>query len=160
MRTQKSATLLLLFSMVTVCALASPQAQLTPAKVDLPKGNEAWVIRVIRSGGLTAETTLDVELTSSGSVRCRALATAKGECPKSFEESTMKTLAELVSSKIPESAPKHVGCLHCVMTEVTGQYRDAKGKVRKYFAFWSDPTAQGIAKELVQIANTVVSATK
>jgi len=103
-----------------------------PAPVELPAGNEAWAIRLIRSGGFTSDVVFDVSLNSSGSVRCRV---TKSECPTRLDD-------------------------HCVITEVTVEYRDARGKVRKSFAAWNDSSAARAPREMLTLAATVIASTR
>jgi hypothetical protein len=83
-------------------SLLLSQFGMKPAPVELPAGNEAWAIRLIRSGGFTSDVVFDVSLNSSGSVRCRV---TKSECPTRLDDDMLKELSQLVSAKIPETRP-------------------------------------------------------
>ena len=140
-----------------LASLLLSQFGLKPSPVELPAGNEAWVIRVIRSGGFTSDVVFDVSLNSSGSVRCRV---TKSECPTGLDNDVLKEISQLVSAKIPESRPTVTTCNHCVITEVTVEYRDARGKVRKSFAAWSDSSPARVPMEMRTLAAMVIASTR
>jgi hypothetical protein len=134
-------------------------AQVSPLRPDslsLPKGKPAWVVRVTRSGGLTGEHVLDVTVSSSGSLKC--VSNLEGNCGTSVSDDTLQDLSQLALHKMPESRSRiSAACGHCPVTRITLQQRDSNGKEHKYFAYWSDASAGGISRELVQLARAVLA---
>jgi hypothetical protein len=61
-----SALLLLAYSALGLGQNASSSAKPEPPSVGLPKGDNAWVVRVVRSGGLNADTFQDITIRSTG----------------------------------------------------------------------------------------------
>ena len=88
------------------------------------------------------------------------IAAATSECPTRLDDDMLKELSQLVSAKIPETRPTVTTCDHCVITEVTVEYRDAKGKVRKSFAAWNDSYAARVPREMLTLAATAIASTK
>ena len=127
-----------------------------PFSVKLPKGNDAWVIRVERSGGITGGSE-DVTLDSSGTVRCGNTDLRK-HCPATLTEAELKVFEELVTRKIPDSTSSLGSvCNDCHRVRITLQHRDSKGKVRKYYAFWIGSPGPRIASEVTELAGKALA---
>jgi len=127
-----------------------------PPSVDLPKGNNTWAVRVIRSGGLVGDNSLDMTITSEGEV---TIASGSGSRKMKLVAEELKALRSLVMNTKTFKTESQVdyGCLDCYLTALTVRRREPDGKDQKYSAFWNPTTASLPSPELVQIAATTLS---
>jgi hypothetical protein len=148
-----SALLLLVLSALGLGQSASPSAKPEPPTLDLPKGDNAWALRVVRSGGLNADTFLDVTIKSTGQL---TIDSGQGKRESTISTNMLMMLGPVVlSAKFPKVAsPGAVpaGCFDCYTTVITVRRREPKGKERTYSAAWV-PTAVGsVSEEFVSIS--------
>ena len=140
-------------------AFRAQKSPLQPDTVSLPQGKPAWVVRVTQSGGLLAESVIDITVNSSGDLKC--LSSREATCDTPVSDDVLQAISQLALKKIPESKPQLGGaCTHCLLTRITLNQRDSRGKVSKYFAYWDALSAGQTSKELVQLARVVLSLSK
>lgn len=134
---------------VVATKLAEAASPLKAAGVEVPKGESAWAMRLIRTGGVAGRA-LDIAVTSSGEVKCMP---ADGMCP-SLSAKDLQALAALVDPKLLRNSKSSLsdGCRDCMVSRITVARRDDKGKVQTYFAYFDDVTAAKAPFQMVRIA--------
>ena len=126
---------------------------LQPARLELPKGNGAWAVRVIRSGGLATESSSDLTVSSLGELTCLP----KADCSRRLTSDQIQAISVLATKRMSDSdSTINLACSHCFITGITLHHRDLNGKVRKYFAHWNYLTSSRVSQELVQLAKTII----
>jgi len=138
---------------------AQVTALLKPASLQVAKGEGAWAVRVMQSGGITGQP-IDVGLTSIGELAC--LPESEGRCSKADSGEVLKSVAALLDPKLLRNSKSTLGdsCRDCIVTSITIGRRDEKGKIDTYFAYWDDVTAAKAPFQLVRIATTLVASVK
>lgn len=128
----------------------------TPLSVDLPKGDNAWAVRVVRSGGLVAGASLDITITFKGEVTIDSGGDKRQVKLNAVELKALSPLVMTPKVFMTESQLDY-GCLDCFVTIITVRRREPDGKDRKYSGFWVPTTAGLPSPELVQIAAAILS---
>jgi hypothetical protein len=125
------------------------------AELELPKGDSAWVLRVVRAGGLIGKTTDDVTINSEGMVSCPTSTL----CVPRLSADAQKSLNQLISASRISKTNSKVGtvCPDCTITAITLRRLEAKNKDQTYFAYWDEKTVAKVPVELVSIANSALS---
>jgi len=146
------------------------QFEATPAQ--LPRGNNAWSVRVVRSGGFMGQM-LTLTLTSEGKLGC--ISCADAGVSRTLSNEALVAVAPAFDPRallVSQSTVKVVKpgqsvaldlspwCRDCFVTRITVQHRDSDGKVKTYAASWDDVTAAGVPVDLVKLANSIVSLVK
>jgi hypothetical protein len=136
----------------TATRQAEGASPLKAASLEVPKGEAAWAMRLIRTGGLAGRA-LDVSITSAGEVKC---VPADNNCP-SISQTDLQALAALVDPKLLRNSKSSLsdGCRDCAVSRITVAQRDPKGKVQTYFAYFDDVTAAKAPFQMVRIALSV-----
>src|SRR3954471_15857131 len=86
-------TLTVIWSCLAAGTLLSQQSTETPAKLALPAGNGAWVIRIFTYGGFSGAGTGDIAVSSNGQIVC----TPQNTCPKRFEVRSIQLLVDKIA---------------------------------------------------------------
>jgi hypothetical protein len=170
MRQTASSLGLMLFVVGAFFAQEGQQANQFEAKpAPLPTGNNVWSIRMVRSGGF-AGSMLTATLTSDGKVACLSCADRNvvralpredllAIVPSSDMKAAFagnKSVREIKPGQKVTLAPS-ASCRDCLVTVMTVQHRDGKGKVKTYLVSWDDLSASGAPAELVQLAKSIVT---
>ena len=154
-----------IFSLLLVVALplsgvaqnVAPGAKAEPPAVDLPKDDNAWAVRVVRSGGLDGDSFQDITIKSTGKLTVDA---GQGMTEITLSPDALKMLAALVQSSkfskriLPSNNP--AGCYDCSSTAVTFRRREPKGKDRTYSAAWVPTTVGTVSEDFVSIVRQVL----
>ena len=132
-----------------------PPAGPSQAELELPKGDAAWVLRVVRAGGLIGKTTDDVTINSEGMVLCPSSTL----CVARLSADSQKSLNQLIGGARISKTSSKVGtvCPDCTITAITLRRMEAKNKDQTYFAYWDEKTVGKVPVELVSIANSALS---
>jgi hypothetical protein len=150
------------FFVLAFCVLDSDQNASTSTKpespsVDLPKGEDAWAVRVVRSGGLNADTFRDITIKSTGQL---TIDWGQGKQEATLSPDALKTLGPLVlSAGFPQMANTGIhpgGCNDCYTTAITVRRRERKGKERTYSAAWAPVTVGSTPENYVSISRLVL----
>ena len=169
-----SAGMILLFAMTLFAQDSSQetrgleQFEVTPA--ELPTGNNAWSVRIVRSGGF-AGVTLSATLASDGKLGCASCASQ----PKVLSREDLLSILpspDLKTALVGNSTVRTVKpgdkisvlplsvCGDCFVTRVTLQHRDDSGNIETFFVAWDDVTAAGAPADIVRLANSIASLVK
>jgi hypothetical protein len=151
--------LLLVLTAIPVAVHGSQEASaaLKPAPLELPDGNTAWAVRVIRTGGI-AGSTLDIAVTSNGDVTC--VQPANKTCSRTVDSSALQPVASIMTAKEMPKFKSAISksCRDCLITRITIRRREADGrKVQTYFAYWDDTTAVKAPFDFVRLATQLIS---
>jgi len=132
-----------------------PPAGPSQAELELPKGDSAWVLRVVRAGGLIGKTTDDVTINSEGTVSCPTSTL----CVARLSADNQKSLSLLIGAARISKSNSKVGtvCPDCTITAITLRRMEAKNKDQTYFAYWDEKTVAKAPVELVSIANSALT---
>jgi hypothetical protein len=95
----------------------------------VPPGDNAWVVRIVTTGGFTGRGAGNVTASSAGQVICALVAS----CPDRLVPETNRSISQLVTTlrlaESPGSPTPGAGvCADCVTTIMTVQSRDAEGE--------------------------------
>ena len=130
----------------------------SPPAVDLPKGEDAWAVRVVRPGGLNADTFRDITIKSTGKV---TFDSGQGKRETTLAPDALRMLRQVVlSAQFPKVAlpgDDPAGCYDCYMTAITVRRREPKGKDRTYSAAWVPTTVGNVPEDSVNILRLVLS---
>jgi hypothetical protein len=95
-----------------------------------PPDDNAWVVRIVTSGGFTGRGAGNVTASSAGQVMCTLVAT----CPERLVPETNRVFSQLVTT-LRHAEPRGGrslltpgGCSDCVTTDMMVQWRDADGE--------------------------------
>jgi hypothetical protein len=140
---------------VVATKLAEGLSPLKAASLEVPKGEAAWSVRMIRTGGFAGRS-LDISITSTGEVKCTS---PDGPCPKAISKNDLQSLAGLIDSKVLRNSKSTLSdaCKDCFVTRITVGQRDEKGKIQTYFAYFDDVTAAKAPFQLVRIATSIAA---
>jgi len=139
-------------------AAVENDSPLKAAVVTLPKGDNAWVARIIQTGGIKGGLLLDITATSGGKLTCFP---SEKNCGKVLSGNPLQGLTLLASKPLGKIESKlSDACKDCIVTRITLQRREANGKTPTYFAYWDDTSAANTSPELVSIAQTVIALSK
>jgi hypothetical protein len=129
-------------------AAQTPRRESPAAKMALPDGSGAWVVRVLTTGGFTGAGEGDWAISSKGDVIC----TLSG-CPKTFVVSEFQSLVEMLNaaSLVVAAPAKTTVCRDCITRTLTIQYRDPMGSTHIFAATWDDTTTAKVPGELMRI---------
>jgi len=127
----------------------------TQSELELPKGDGAWVLRVVRASGIIAQTTDDVTINSEGMVSCPATQI----CLARLSADAQKSLNQIISNaKISKTNSKVATvCPNCTITAITLRRLETKNKDQTYFAYWDEKTVAKAPIDLVSIANSALA---
>jgi len=127
-----------------------------PPAVDLPKGDNAWAVRLVRSGGLSGNSLRDITISSTGEV---AIDSGREKRQSSLAPDILKTLGELILTPKDFNAQTEAGggCFDCYITSITIRRRETNGKDRKYSASWGSATAGKAPPYFAQIAALILN---
>src|SRR5215510_9225519 len=108
------ALLLTTFDVGVYFAQETPTA-LKPAPFEVPDGDAAWAVRVIRTGGLHPST-IDISVTSAGEVTCGT--SSNSNCKRTLDPKALEPIASLVLAKTMPKTKSQVSasCRDCVVT--------------------------------------------
>jgi hypothetical protein len=126
----------------------------------LPAGQDAWVVRIVTSGGLTGRGAGQVTASSAGTLLCAPAVT----CPDRLSASTHDVITRFVASlpvdtvgaAAPDPFPTGI-CSDCVATTMTVRHRDASGE-RTLTYTWDVSTAAAVPEDLRRLAATIRAA--
>jgi hypothetical protein len=152
-----SAFLVLVFSVLGCAQNSLSSSKADPPKVDLPEGQEAWAVRVIRSGGLSGETFRDITIDSAGQL---TVDTRDGRQETTLSPDALRMLGQLVLSAKFSKWTNHsndpAGCYDCYTTALTVRRRERKAKDRTYSGVWVPTTAGSVPEDFVSIVQMVL----
>jgi len=142
-----------LFSSVILGQKASSAPTPGPPQVELPKGNGAWALRVVRTGGFTGDSFMDITIISTGHV---IFDSGQGQRESTLSPDVLKMLGPAVLSakfpQIPNPGNDSGGCYDCYTTVMTVRRREPKGKERTYSATWVPTTVGSVPEDFVSIS--------
>jgi len=145
------------FSFSGVAQNVASTAKAEPPAVELPKGDHAWAVRVVRSGGLDGDSFQDITIKSTGQL---TIDMGQGKREITISPDALKMLGPLVqSSKFPKRIlPSYdpAGCYDCSSTAITVRRREPKGKDRTYSAAWVPTTVGTVSEDFVSIVRQVL----
>jgi hypothetical protein len=152
------ALLLTTFDVSVHFAQETPTA-LKPAPLEVPDGDAAWAVRVIRTGGLRPSV-VDITVASTGEVTCGP--SSSSSCKRTLDSKALEPIASLTTAKTMPKTKSQVSpsCRDCVVTRLTIRRREPMRKVQTYFAYWDDVTVAKAPFEFVRVATEVVSLEK
>jgi len=129
----------------------------TPS-VNLPKGQNAWAVHVVRVGGLTGDGSGDIKITSENKVTC---GDPDAHCKGALMPSDFRLLSELILSsqfaKTKKQSSESLPCFDCFTTAITVRRREAKNKDRSYSGKWESSTTGTVPPDLIRIAQKVLA---
>ena len=133
-------------------SVQQPATESPVARMALPGGAGAWVVRLLTTGGFTGAGEGDWAISSKGDVICRL-----GRCPKSFAVSEFRPLVEtLAALNLPVATTTATGfCRDCITRTLTIEYRDEMGGLHAFAATWDDTTINKVPAELIRIYEAV-----
>jgi hypothetical protein len=152
-----SAFLILAFSVLGCAQNSLSSSMADPPKVDLPEGQDAWAVRVIRSGGLTGETFRDITINSTGQL---TIDSKQGKQEILISSDDLMKLGHMVLSgkfsKWTDRGHDAAGCYDCYTTALTVRRRERKGKERTYSGTWVPTTVGSVPEDFVSIVQQVL----
>ena len=113
-----------------IALLLDVQAPSDLPSLILPPDDNAWVVRIVTSGGFTGRGAGNVTASSAGQVLCTLVA----GCPDRLVPETTRTFSRLVTTlrlaepPASQTPPATGVCADCVTTNMTVQWRDAEGE--------------------------------
>jgi hypothetical protein len=152
-----STFLILAFSVLGSAQNSITSATSDPPPVKLPKGEDAWAVHVVRSGGLTAVTFKDITIKSTGQM---TIDSGQGKRETTVSPAALKMLGQAVLSakfpKMPNASDDPAGCYDCYTTAMTVRRREPKGKDRTYSGVWVPTTVGSVPEDFVSIVQLVL----
>jgi hypothetical protein len=147
---------------VTVCVLLtcglSLRAQSRDSSdavdgIDLPAGNDAWLVQIRTSGGLAGAGRGNFAVSSEGRKAC----SPPSRCIKDFVPSVFKPLVDAIRpGYVTIVRPPVSLCNDCFVTTVVIRRRDGNGVHHVFTATWDDVTRSVIPPEVIQIYEAVL----
>src|SRR6185295_10112865 len=118
--------MILIFTLASMFMLQTLQ----PLQMALPDGNDAWVVRVTTTGGLTGTGMGDFAISSEGKLLCRP---AKG-CAEQFKPADFQSLIEMIlPGNLPMlTLPVVSLCRDCIVRTLHITRRDSMGVLHTY----------------------------
>lgn len=146
--------------LVFVALLLGVQGRSELPSLIFPADENAWVIRIVSSGGFAGQGAGNVTASSAGQVLCTLVAT----CPDRLVPETNRVFSQLVST-LGHAEPRGGrgvlspgGCFDCVTTNMTVQWRDAEGEhVVRYT--WDLSTARTIPDAALRLHAALIDLT-
>ena len=125
----------------------------------LPPGQDAWVVRIMTTGGFTGRGAGSVTASSAGDVLC----TLVGGCPERLVPETNRTLSMLITGlgRVEASAGRPVTggvCADCITTTMTVQRRDRQGE-HTFDYTWDVTTVSTIPEDVVRLHGAITALT-
>jgi hypothetical protein len=124
-------------------------------QLNLPGGDNAWVVEITSTGGLTGNGAGDISVSSDRKIHC---ATPGMKCPKDFDASSLSPLVDALpfgrqTVLIP---PEGAACNDCINRTISIRRRNAAGVVQGYSASWNDLTASQIPRGVLRLYDSVL----
>jgi hypothetical protein len=150
-------TLLCLLWLISPAESATSTGQ---AGIALPKGDGAWTVHVMASGGFSSDVSLDLEVASDGTIHC---AMPQTPCPERHDVTALNSLIETLPPRnvlMTQPVPPEVFCNDCFTRTIFVRRRESNGTVRSYSARWTDVRKDGVLSQLLQIYDSVIALQK
>jgi hypothetical protein len=141
---------------ITALLLAVQASSDLPRLVLLPDDN-AWVVRIVTSGGFTGRGAGNLTASSGGQVMCTLVA----GCPDRLVPEETRTFSRLVTmvriAEPPANQPLPAAgvCADCVTTNMTVQWRDAEGE-HVYRYTWDVSTVRTIPDAALRLHDAFI----
>jgi len=147
-------------ALAVVALLLGIQASSDLPNLVVPPGNDAWVVRIVTTGGFTGQGAGNVTASSAGQVICTLVAS----CPDRLVPETNRSLSQLVTTlRLAESAdsltPAAAGvCADCVTTVMTVRRRDSAGEHTARYT-WDVSSVRAIPDDVLQLHAAIIGLT-
>jgi hypothetical protein len=160
-----SAFFILAFSVLGCAQNSLSSTKTDPHKVELPEGQDAWAVRVIRSGGLSGETFRDITVQSTGQLTIdtrdgKQEITISPDALSTISPDALRMLSQMVlSAKFAKSSNRGhdtAGCYDCYTTALTVRRRERNGKERTHSGVWVPTTVGSVPEDFVNIVQMVL----
>ena len=144
-------------ALTIVALLLGVQASSDLPSLIFPPDQNAWVVRIVTTGGFTGRGAGNVTASSAGPVLCTLVAS----CPDRLVPETNRALSQLVASlRLPEpldsQTPVAAGiCADCVTTIMTVQRRNSAGEQSVRYT-WDVSTARTIPDDALRLHAAIV----
>jgi hypothetical protein len=128
-------------------------------QLNLPSGNDSWLVQVVSTGGLTGKGAGNFTISSEGRVLCSL---PEMHCPDRFAVSQFSPLIEVIQSgRIHPFRPTPPSfCNDCFTWTIIIRSRDSKGTLQTYTALWDDLSRPQVPPEIIRIFDAVVALRK
>jgi hypothetical protein len=121
--------------------------------MDLPAGNDAWVVQLLTSGGLFGMGQGNFAVSSEGRKAC----SPPEKCTKDLIVAAFKPLVDAIQpGNVTITRPLPSLCNDCYVRTIVIRRRDSKGVLHIYAASWDDLSKDAIPREVVQIYEAVL----
>jgi hypothetical protein len=125
----------------------------------MPPGNDAWVVRIVTTGGFTGRGSGSLTASSAGEMLCVSVTS----CPGRLVPETQRSLSRLITAVplpdtvAPRSSPLNPGtCSDCVTTTLTLRRRDGIGE-RTVAYTWDVSTVSTVPEEVLRLHSAIVA---
>jgi hypothetical protein len=124
----------------------------------LPAAEDAWVVRIVTSGGFTGRGSGSYTASSSGDVSCLAAAA----CPGRLAPDTQRALSRLVKAvpvaavSRPSPSSPTGSCNDCVTTTMSVRRRDRDEERMQTFS-WDETTRASVPDDVLRLHAAVLA---
>jgi hypothetical protein len=119
-------------------------------RINLPAGENAWVVRIITRGGFYGNGKGDLAITSDGNLTWTGAGDA---CNSTLQNDALQNLAALALS--PSASRWTTSgaslCRDCYTTMVVLSRRESGGVEKIYVAYWDDASRSAISEEVLKL---------
>lgn len=124
----------------------------------LPPGDNAWVVRIVTTGGFTGRGSGNLTASSAGEILCASIAA----CPDRLARDMQRSLSRLVTATlsprpVAPTSPFNPGtCSDCVTTTMTVRRRDGAGE-RTFTYTWDAISASAVPDEALRLHAALIA---
>ena len=147
-------------TLAVVAWLLGIQASSDLPNLVVPPDDNAWVIRIVTTGGFTGQGAGNVTANSAGQMLCTLMAS----CPDRLVPETKRSLSQLVTRlRLVDAtdtwAPPTAGvCADCVTTIMTVRRRDSAGEHSARYT-WDVSSVRAIPDDVLRLHAAIVGLT-
>jgi hypothetical protein len=130
------------------------------AQLEVPAGNDAWVVQVFTSGGFAGKGAGDFGLTSEGRLICSL---PEWGCPTMVQPAQLQRVVDVVQSIVAEPAAEAHPvslCNDCITTTIVIKRRNTAGIQTTHSVSWDVSTRSSVAADILQLYDALTALRK